>query len=248
MKYLNILLSIAYDGTNYCGWQRQKNGVTVQECMETTVAGLLKTDKIQLTACSRTDAGVHATDQKACFQTDKLLIPLDKLPQVLNSLLPDDIVVTKAEEKPENFNPRYAAKKKRYSYTILNSRYNNPMYRNFSYHVPYALNLDKMQTACRYFLGTHDFKAFSATGSQNKTSVRTVFDSDITKIDDRIVFTVTGNGFLYNMVRILTGTLLYVGIDKINPDDIPLIIAKKDRTLAGKTVPPQGLNLLKVEF
>ncbi len=245
---MNILLTITYDGTNYCGWQRQKNGLSVQECVENALADVLSRDKVTLTACSRTDAGVHAADQKACFETEKLLIPLDKLPQVLNSRLPGDIVITHGAEVEPGFNPRYKAKQKTYTYSILNSKYNDPKLRNYSCHIPYELDIQKMKQACKFFIGTHDFKAFSATGSQQKTSIRTIYNANLTQENNLLTFTVTGNGFLYNMVRILAGTLLYVGLNKIRPDEISEIIEKKDRTLAGKTVPPQGLTLLKVEF
>lgn len=241
-----ILLTISYDGTNYSGWQKQKNAVTVQGEFDKACSTLFKTD-IESIGASRTDAGVHALGQRAVIDVDTS-IPAEKIPLALNPLLPDDIVVTHAEEVDADFNPRFKALKKTYEYSIYNAPFRNPLYRNYSEYVRYELDLDSMRTACEAFVGEHDFRAFCASGNSSKTTVRTIYSLDIEKDGDFIKIRVTGNGFLYNMVRIIAGTLIYVGEGRIAPDDLPEIIASGDRRKAGKTAGPSGLVLVKIMY
>lgn len=241
-----ILLTISYDGTNYSGWQKQKNAVTVQGEFDKACSTLFKTD-IESIGASRTDAGVHALGQRAVIDVDTS-IPAEKIPLALNPLLPDDIVVTYAEEVGADFNPRFKALKKTYEYSIYNAPFRNPIYRNYSEYVRCELDLDSMRTACEAFVGEHDFRAFCASGNSSKTTVRTIYSLDIEKDGDFIKIRVTGNGFLYNMVRIIAGTLIYVGEGRIAPDDLPEIIASGDRRKAGKTAGPSGLVLVKIMY
>ena len=241
-----ILLTISYDGTNYSGWQKQKNAVTVQGEFDKACSTLFKTD-IESIGASRTDAGVHALGQRAVIDVDTS-IPAEKIPLALNPLLPDDIVVTHAEEVGADFNPRFKALKKTYEYSIYNAPFRNPLYRNYSEYVRYELDLDSMRMACEAFVGEHDFRAFCASGNSSKTTVRTIYALDVEKDGDFIKIRVTGNGFLYNMVRIIAGTLIYVGEGRIAPDDLPEIIASGDRRKAGKTAGPSGLVLVKIMY
>ena len=241
-----ILLTISYDGTNYSGWQKQKNAVTVQGEFDKACSTLFKTD-VESIGASRTDAGVHALGQRAVIDVDTS-IPAEKIPLALNPLLPDDIVVTHAEEVGADFNPRFKALKKTYEYSIYNAPFRNPLYRNYSEYVRCELDLDSMRTACEAFVGEHDFRAFCASGNSSKTTVRTIYSLDIEKDGDFIKIRVTGNGFLYNMVRIIAGTLIYVGEGRIAPDDLPEIIASGDRRKAGKTAGPSGLVLVKIMY
>lgn len=241
-----ILLTISYDGTNYSGWQKQKNAVTVQGEFDKACSTLFKTD-IESIGASRTDAGVHALGQRAVIDVDTS-IPAEKIPLALNPLLPDDIVVTHAEEVGADFNPRFKALKKTYEYSIYNAPFRNPLYRNYSEYVRCELDLDSMRTACEAFVGEHDFRAFCASGNSSKTTVRIIYSLDIEKEGDFIKIRVTGNGFLYNMVRIIAGTLIYVGEGRIAPDDLPEIIASGDRRKAGKTAGPSGLVLVKIMY
>lgn len=241
-----ILLTISYDGTNYSGWQKQKNAVTVQGEFDKACSTLFKTD-VESIGASRTDAGVHALGQRAVIDVDTS-IPAEKIPLALNPLLPDDIVVTHAEEVGADFNPRFKALKKTYEYSIYNAPFRNPIYRNYSEYVRCELDLDSMRTACEAFVGEHDFRAFCASGNSSKTTVRTIYSLDVEKDGDFIKIRVTGNGFLYNMVRIIAGTLIYVGEGRIAPDDLPEIIASGDRRKAGKTAGPSGLVLVKIMY
>ena len=241
-----ILLTISYDGTNYSGWQKQKNAVTVQGEFDKACSTLFKTD-IESIGASRTDAGVHALGQRAVIDVDTS-IPAEKIPLALNPLLPDDIVVTHAEEVGADFNPRFKALKKTYEYSIYNAPFRNPIYRNYSEYVGCELDLDSMRTACEAFVGEHDFRAFCASGNSSKTTVRTIYSLDVEKDGDFIKIRVTGNGFLYNMVKIIAGTLIYVGEGRIAPDNLPEIIASGDRRKAGKTSGPSGLVLVKIMY
>jgi tRNA pseudouridine38-40 synthase len=246
---MQILLTIAYDGTNYAGWQRQENAIAVQEKIEDALSELLSEKSVVVRAASRTDAGVHALGQRASFFAPNMKIPLDKFPTVLTSRLPQDISVTSAEIVPDDFNPRFNAKQKTYVYNILNATHANPLLGRYSAFVPRTLLLDAMLEATKHFIGKHDFAAFCATGSSAKTTVREIFNFKISKQENNLIsLTVTGNAFLYNMVRILAGTIVYVGLGKISPQEIPEIIASKNRTRAGITMPPQGLVLVEVIY
>jgi len=245
---LNIHLTVAYDGTGYAGWQRQDNALAVQQVLEEKIAYLLKRP-IELKAAGRTDAGVHALNQHVAFTVEDMPIPIEKLPQIINGYLPADIAVQTAELADDSFNPRFAAKYKIYEYKIHNAKTPLPNIRRYSAFVPNDLKLDKMAEAAAFFVGRHDFKAFCATGSVVKDTVRHIFLCRVFLMADNLIcIQIKGNGFLYNMVRIIAGTLLYVGLDKIEPADIAGIISSKDRTRAGKTMPPEGLTLVEVGY
>ena len=196
----------------------------------------------------RTDAGVHAICQVANFKTNCKL-PIEKFAIAINSKIKKSIVIKNAEEVDKNFHARYNCKKKTYRYIINNSIYGTAIYRGLEYHTPQKLNIEKMKKAIKYFEGEHDFKAFKASGTSSKSSVRTIYKAQIIeKEDSRIYIELTGNGFLYNMVRIISGTLVEVGLGKINSYDIPNIIKQGDRQNAGKTLPAHGLYLVDVEY
>ncbi len=244
---MNIFLTVAYDGTNYCGWQRQNNGITIQAMLEAALCEIFK-EQISVCGCSRTDSGVHALSQGVAFKISNIKIPLEKLPQVINKSLPCDIVVKKAVCVNDDFNPRFNATKKIYLYKIYNSKFKDPLLRNYTWHIEQLLNIEKMQEAAKHFIGTYDFKAFSATGSDRKTTVRTLYNVSVEKLDNVITIMVEGNGFLYNMVRIIAGTLVYVGLLKIEPSEIKSIILEGERKKAGKTAPACGLVLYDVSY
>jgi len=195
----------------------------------------------------RTDAGVHAYGQVANFKTNSSL-PVEKFAIAVNSKIKKSIVIKKAEEVEESFHARYCCKQKTYRYVINNSEYGTAIYRNLEYYVPQKLDVNKMKEAIKHFIGEHDFKGFKASGTSSKSSVRTIYDAQIKQEEDKIIIELTGNGFLYNMVRIISGTLVDVGLGKINAEDIPEIIESKDRQRAGKTLPPHGLYLVEVKY
>ena len=240
----NIAMRIRYDGSAYHGWQFQLNGVTVQEVIENALSEACG-ERIRVTGCSRTDAGVHALDYVLNFKSETK-IPVDKLPYALNYRLGDDITATEAWEVPDDFNARFSAKGKRYIYLIHGGAFRDPFMNRYSWHFPYELDFESMRSAAGHFLGTHDFKGFMAGGGQQKTTVRTIRRCDAEKNNEIIKVTVEADAFLYNMVRIIVGTLVYVGCGKIKESDLPGIIAGGDRKSAGITAPPQGLFLEKV--
>ncbi len=242
-----IKLKIEYDGTNYHGWQIQKNAISVQETIEKSISKLLE-NKVGIVGCSRTDVGVHAYGQVAHFITDSS-IPGDKFSYAINNLLPSDIVIKQSEEVSEDFHSRYSAKGKKYRYLIYNGAHASAIMRNRTYHVRPELDFKNMQKAAKYFVGEHDFAAFQATGGQVRSTVREIFSIELQKKEDNLIsIEVSGNGFLYNMVRIIAGTLIYVGMGKIDADEIPLIIDSLDRTRAGKTAPAEGLYLMEIYY
>ncbi len=242
-----IKLKIEYDGTNYHGWQIQKNAISVQEIIERAISRLLG-NEIGIVGCSRTDVGVHAYGQIAHFSTDST-IPGDKFSYAINNLLPSDIVIKQSEEVSEDFHSRYSAKGKKYRYLIYNGAHASAIMRNRTYHVRPELDIEKMQKAAKYFIGEHDFAAFQATGGQVRSTVRKIFSMELQKKEDNIIsIEVSGNGFLYNMVRIIAGTLVYVGMGKIDADEISMIIDSLDRTRAGKTAPAEGLYLMEIYY
>lgn len=242
----NILLTIEYDGKDFNGWQKQPNKLNIQGEIERAIEEITG-EKVDLIASGRTDAGVHALAQMANFKTNSKL-PVEKYPIALNTKLKKSIRIQKAEEVEENFHSRYHCKQKTYRYIINNSGQGSSIYRNLEYFIPNKLDVEKMQEAVKYFEGEHDFKAFKASGTSSKSSVRTIYKAKVEKQGERIIIELTGNGFLYNMVRIITGTLVEVGLGKIKPEEISEIIEKKERANAGKTLPPQGLYLVKVEY
>ena len=242
----NIRITIEYDGKDFNGWQKQPNKLDIQGEIEKAIENITG-EKVELYASGRTDAGVHSLGQVANFKTESK-IPIEKMAIAINSQVKNSIRIVKAEEVDENFHSRYNCKKKTYRYVINNSSYGSAVYRNFEYHMPVKLDYDKMEKAIKYFEGEHDFSSFKSSGTSSKSSVRTIYKAEIKKEGDRIIIELTGNGFLYNMVRIISGTLVDVGIGKIMPDDIENIIKMKDRSKAGKTLPPQGLFLVKVKY
>ena len=235
----NIKLIIEYDGKGFNGWQKQPDRLNIQGEIEKAIEEITG-EKVDLTASGRTDAGVHSLGQTANFKTDSK-IPIEKFAKAINSRLKKSIVIKSAEEVDEKFHSRYSVKSKTYRYIINNSENGTAIYRGLEYHVPMKLDYEKMNEAIKYFIGEHDFKAFKASGTSSKSSVRKILDGSV-------IIEVTGTGFLYNMVRIISGTLLDVGLGKIKPEDIPSIIESKDRTKAGKTLPAHGLYLLQVNY
>lgn len=242
----NIKLTIEYDGTSYGGWQKQKNNRTIQQCIEEAIK-LLTGEEVELIGSSRTDAGVHAKGMVANFITNSK-IPADKFREAINTKLPDDIGIIKSEEVDKNFHSRYDSKGKTYCYTLVNRYEKICIGRNYVYQVRDELNYDLMKEAAKYFLGKHDFKAFKTNGSSVKTSVRTISGLELELKDDVIKIFVSADGFLYNMVRIIVGTLIEVGKGKIKPESIERIIKNGDRSKAGPCVPPNGLVLEKVFY
>ena len=234
-------------GKNLIGWQKQPDKLNIQGTIEKAIEEITG-EEVDLTASGRTDRGVHALGQVANFKTNSN-IPVEKIPIALNTKLKKSIRILSAEEVDEKFHSRLTCKKKTYRYIINNSEYGTAIYRNLETHIPMKLNIEKMKEAIKYFEGEHDFKAFKASGTSSKSSVRTIYKADvIQKPNDRIYIELTGNGFLYNMVRIIAGTLVDVGIGKIESKEIDTIIKSEKRENAGKTLPPQGLYLVKVEY
>lgn len=243
----NIKLIIEYDGKDFNGWQKQPNKLNIQGTIEQAINKITGED-VELNASGRTDAGVHSLGQVANFKTNYDL-PIEKWPLALNANLKKSIVIKSAEEVDDRFHSRLSCKRKTYRYVINNSKYGTAIYRNLETHIPQKLDIEKMREAAKCFEGEHDFKAFKASGTSGKSSVRTIYKAEVLeKDDDRIYIELTGNGFLYNMVRIISGTLVDVGLGKIEPEDITKIIEDEKREKAGKTLPPQGLYLVKVEY
>lgn len=242
----NIKLTIEYDGKCYNGWQKQPNKLNIQGEIERAIYNITK-EEVDLIGSGRTDAGVHALGQVANFKTNSQ-ISIEKLPLAINSQLKNSIVIKEAEEVNERFHSRYNAKRKTYRYIINNSKCGTAIYRNLEYSYPFKLDAEKMKQASKYFEGEHDFKAFKSSGTSSKNSVRTIYKAIVKQEGEKIIIELTGNGFLYNMVRIISGTLLDVGLGKIQPEEIPDMIESKDRQRAGKTLPAHGLYLVEVKY
>ena len=241
-----ILLTVEYDGTNYAGWQRQINGLAVQQVLEEALQKATK-ERIVVTGASRTDAGVHALGQAVHFDTESR-IPPEKYPFVLNTMLPRDVRVHAGREVPEGFHARFMTCGKRYTYRIVNSRHASAIRRNTHVHVPLALDLAPMQEAAKQLLGTHDYAAFQAAGGTAKTTVRTITSAELIRQGDEIILTVEGDAFLYNMVRIIAGTLIEIGLHRRTVDAFSDAYETLDRLSLGVTAPPQGLELTKVYY
>ncbi len=239
-------MTLAYDGTEYHGWQRQKNGITIQEVLEGCLEKIFGKETT-VTGCSRTDAGVHAKTY-VCNFSGETTIPADKIPFVLNTMLPPDIRVYNCEIAHENFNARFETVTKAYEYKIVNRSFADPLLRNFAWHYPVKLDVKKMKKAAKIIRGKHDFASFCAAGSSAKTTVRNLTELSVNQDGDIITIRAVADGFLYNMVRIIVGTLVYVGNGKLSEDDIKELIEKKDRRLMGITAPPQGLSLVEVNY
>ena len=248
MTVRNIKMTLAYDGTAYHGFQIQnRTGLaTIQGELEKALQ-ILTGEKTAVVGSGRTDAGVHARAQVINFFT-QARIPAERFPLAVNSLLPRDIVVREAQDVAADFHARYSARRKTYRYVIYNARHHSPFWRHYSYHVPVPLDIEKMSAGTAYFIGTHDFRSFCAQGAAVEDYVRNVSACRVEKKGPLLCLTVTGDGFLYNMVRIMTGTLLEIGQSKRPPDDIARLLQAGDRTRAGATAPPQGLCLWSVEY
>lgn len=242
----NIALRLRYDGSRYHGWQVQKNAITVAQTMEEALAKVCG-ERVKLTGCGRTDAGVHALRYCANFHSD-CTVPVDRMPLAVNSRLPDDIAVVDAVEVPDDFNAIGSCVKKEYVYKILNSRIPDPFLADRVCFYPQRLDISLMQAAARAFEGTHDFKAVRSEGTQTKTTVRTVYWCRAEKDGDLITVSICANGFLYNMCRAMVGTMVYASYGKLIPEEIPALLEKRDRRLTGPTMPPQGLYLNHVWY
>ena len=243
----NFKITIEYDGSPYHGWQRQTSDRTIQGEIEKALMTMTE-EKVALIGSGRTDAGVHAFGQVANFHYDKALSP-GNFQKGLNSLLPEDIVITACKQVPEKFHARYDVKSKIYHYRILNRNLPAAIFRQYAWHIRKRLDLDAMVGSLRYIIGTHDFKAFEGTGSPRANAIRSVTHADLVKIEDGyLVFKIEGNGFLRFMVRNIVGTLVDVGIGKNTPLDFNRILISKDRNLAGITAPAHGLFLMQVNY
>lgn len=243
---MRVKLVVAYEGTNYCGWQIQPNGITIEQVLNETLSSLLG-EEITVTGVSRTDAGVHSLGNVAVFETHTKM-PAEKISFALNQRLPEDIVVQESCQVPEDFHPRFSKSRKTYEYRILNCRFRQPLERRTSYFYHYPLDVSAMQKAAAYLVGEHDFTSFASVHAQTNTYVRTIYALDVVREGDMIRIRVQGNGFLYNMVRIIAGTLIQVGAGIKKPEDMESILAGKDRELAGPTAPAHGLTMIGLEY
>ena len=241
-----IKLTVAYDGTAYCGWQLQNNGITVEGVLNRQLSRITG-EQIKVIGASRTDAGVHARGNVAVFDTESP-IPPERFSYALNSGMPEDVVVVRSEEVPPDWHPRHCDSVKTYEYSIYNNTVPDPLVRHTSWFVSYPLDLAAMQEAAGYIRGRHDFKSFCNIHTHVEDTVRTVYDLDVEKNGNMITVRVRGNGFLYNMVRIIAGTLVQAGRGFIPAERVKEILERKDREAAGPTAPPQGLVLVGIEY
>lgn len=241
-----IALIIAYDGTAYAGFQIQKNAISIEEVINSSLSQLLNED-VHIIGASRTDSGVHALGNVAVFDSETR-IPAEKISFAVNQYLPEDIKVQKSYEVPSDFHPRYHNSKKTYEYRILNTRIPIPSYRNNTYFFHRHLDVEKMQEAARFLLGEHDFSAFCSSHAQVKDTYRTIYSLDIERNGDVVIIRITGNGFLYNMVRIVTGSLIQVGTGSQKPQWMKDVLDSKDRANAGACAPAVGLTLIKIDY
>ena len=241
-----IKLTVAYDGTDYCGWQVQPNGMTVEEILNRELSALTG-EEVKVIGASLTDAGVHAEGNVAVFDTETG-IPAERIAYALNCRLPEDIVAVKSEEVPGYWHPRYQCSVKTYEYRILNREMPDPVCRRSTVHISYPLNLGDMRTAAGYLKGEHDFKSFCSPHTEVKETVRTVHSLEIEKEGDIITVRISGNGFLYNMVRIIVGTLINVGRGACPPEKVKEILEARDRRKAAATAPAKGLVLKYIRY
>ena len=241
-----VKLVVAYDGTNYRGWQVQNNGETIESMLNRAISSLTG-EEIHVMGSSRTDSGVHAMGNVAVFDTEARMAA-DKFSYALNQRLPEDIRIQNSCEVPLDFHPRYQKTVKTYEYHILNREFPLPAYRLNAYFTYRPLDIARMQEAARYLEGEHDFQSFCAAGAQVKTTVRTIYELTVEKEGDLIVIRITGNGFLYNVVRIIAGTLMKVGMGEWEPERMTEILEGRDRKLAGPTAPAKGLTLMEIHF
>ena len=244
---MKVKLTISYDGTAYCGWQIQPNGITVQQVIEDALEKVTGT-RLKVVGSGRTDAGVHAKGQVAHFETPCDNIPADKFCFAINAHLPIDIRVLKSELVEDDFCAIRSAKRKTYAYSIYQSKIEKPLKERYAFNVERKIDVEKMKSASKVFLGEHDFKAMCASGSGAKTTVRTIFDLQIIEEDEDITILVCGNGFLYNMVRIMVGTLIEVGLGKMSIKDLENLLKSKKRNDTIRTLPAKALCLINVEY
>lgn len=241
-----VKLVVAYDGTNYSGWQLQKNAVTIEQKLNEALFDLLG-ENIQVIGASRTDAGVHSLGNVCVFDTNTRM-PAEKICYALNTRLPEDIVVQSSHEVDKAFHPRAGKSAKTYEYRILNRAFRDPTRRLNTYFYHYDLDVKAMEKAASFFIGEHDFKSFCSVHTQAETTVRTIYACTVMQEDDLICIRVTGNGFLYNMVRIIAGTLIEVGAGKRQPEEILQILERADRSAAGPTAPAHGLTMIGISY
>ena len=241
-----IKLIVAYDGTEYSGWQIQPEAPTIEMYLDKAIHGLTG-ENVHVTGASRTDAGVHAYGNVAVFDTEST-IPGDRFTFALNRFLPDSIVIQDSWEVAGDFHPRHCNTRKTYEYRILNTAVPFPQKRNFTWHVAGSIDIKKMREAAAYIVGEHDFKSFCCVKTQAESTVRTIYSLEILQEGNEIIIRIKGNGFLYNMVRIITGTLIQVGKGRFEPEYVKQMLEAKDRTVAGQTAPPQGLTLVGIEY
>lgn len=242
----NLLLTISYDGSAYHGWQVQKNAVTVQQVFQRAIEKLLCT-KTDIKGCSRTDSGVHANMYCVSFKTNSN-IPCKNIISGLNTYLPKDIAVLDCIEAAPDFHARYSVRSKQYVYRVYNEQIRDPFLKDRAFHYRYRINEQLLDTEAQAFVGTHDFAGFCSARSDVEDTVRTVYAFSVERRGSEVLFKVEADGFLYNMVRIMVGTLLFVNEGKIKPGELADVINSKNRTLAGKTAPAHGLYLNKVNY
>ncbi len=243
---MRIKLIVAYDGTNYNGYQSQVNGVAVQDVLEKAIADLFG-QEIRTLGASRTDTGVHAEGNVAVFDVESKIEP-SRIAFALNARLPQDIRILDSARVPDDFHPRFQRTIKTYQYHVLNRKFPDPLSRNTEMHYYYDLNEKAMNEAAQMLIGEHDFASFAASGYSSKTTVREIYDAGVERLGDRVTFTITGNGFLYNMVRIIAGTLLEIGAGKYGPERMRNILEARNRKAAGPTAIAKGLVLVKIEY
>lgn len=246
MDMVRVKLVVAYDGTNYCGWQVQDNGITIEEVLNRELSDLLKED-ITVIGASRTDSGVHALGNVAVFDTETR-IPPEKISFALNQRLPEDIRIQESCQVADDFHPRFCDTIKTYEYKIWNARFPNPVVRLYSKFVYYKIDMEKMQEAANYLVGEHDFKSFCSTRTQVENTVRTVTEITFRREGDMIIMKICGTGFLYNMVRIIMGTLLKCGMGMYEPEYVKEILEACDRQMAGPKAEACGLTLVGIEY
>ncbi|MEE0418770.1 MAG: tRNA pseudouridine(38-40) synthase TruA [Lachnospiraceae bacterium] len=241
-----VKLTVAYDGTNYHGWQIQPNALTIEEVLNHHLSELLR-EEIRVTGASRTDAGVHALGNVAVFDT-RARMPADKISFAMNTRLPDDIRIQESCEVPADFHPRFQKTVKTYEYRILNRRFQDPTQRLYAFFYYYPLDVERMRQAARFLVGEHDFRSFCTMKPETDSTVRTIYSLDVERENDMITLRVRGNGFLYNMVRIIAGTLIRVGGGSFEPEYVKEILDAKDRNMAGETARPEGLTLVEIKY
>lgn len=246
MTARNLLLKIQYDGTNYHGYQIQPEAITVQKVIEDSLSSITK-EQVKINGCSRTDAGVHAVEYACSFNTS-FPIPAERLPIVLNGRLPKDIKALSCEEMPQEFHARFDTKAKTYRYVINTQSDPDVFGRNYEWQLKKELDIDKMKQAAECFIGEKDFSSFMTSGTEVATAVRTVYSLEVVDKSPKVEIYIRANGYLYNMVRIITGTLVNVGLGKYDSEYVNEIFKAKNRNLAGPTAPAQGLALFKVEY